>query len=66
MSGQEVLGEMRRIQPDVKVIVTSAYSQGWAQTVIGGHEPWLYIRKPYRFNELIDLLRKVCLERLKA
>ena len=66
MSGQEVLGEMRRIQPDVKVIVTSAYSQGWAQTVIGGHEPWLYIRKPYRFNELIDLLRKVCLERLNA
>jgi two-component system, cell cycle sensor histidine kinase and response regulator CckA len=66
MSGQEVLGEMRSIQPGVKVIVTSAYSQGWARTVIGGQDPWLYIRKPYRFNELIDLLRKVCLEPLNA
>ncbi len=66
ISGQEVLGQMRRMQPGAKVIVTSAYSHGWARTVIGGQEPWLYIRKPYRFNELIGLLRKVCLERLNA
>jgi two-component system, cell cycle sensor histidine kinase and response regulator CckA len=66
MSGQEVLGEMRRIQPGAKVIVTSAYSQDWARTTIGGSEQWLYIRKPYHFDELMGLLRKVCLERLNA
>jgi two-component system, cell cycle sensor histidine kinase and response regulator CckA len=66
ISGQEVLRELRRIQSGVKVIVTSAYSQDWARTTIGGNEPWLYIRKPYRFGELMDLVQKVCLERLSA
>jgi PAS domain S-box-containing protein len=66
ISGQEVLGELRRIQPDVKVIITSAYSQDWARGTIGANEPWLYIRKPYRFGELMDAVQKVCLERLNA
>jgi PAS domain S-box-containing protein len=66
ISGQEVLGELRRIQPDVKVIITSAYSHDWARATIGGNEPWLYIRKPYRFGELMDVVQKVCLERLNA
>jgi DNA-binding response OmpR family regulator len=66
MSGQEVLGEIRRIQPGAKVIVTSAYSQDWARTTIDSSEPWLYIRKPYRFEELMGLLEKVCLARLNA
>lgn len=66
MSGQEVLGEIRRVQPGAKVIVTSAYSQDWARTTIDSSEPWLYIRKPYRFEELMGLLQKVCLARLNA
>jgi two-component system, cell cycle sensor histidine kinase and response regulator CckA len=66
MSGKEVLGELRRIQPGAKVIITSAYSQDWARTTIGGNEPWLYIRKPYRFVELMDMVQKVSLERLNA
>src|SRR4029077_1894565 len=56
MAGREVLSELRRVQPNVKVIVTSAYSQERAQTTLGGQQPWLYIRKPYRINELTDLL----------
>ena len=58
MSGREVLSELRRIQPNVKVIITSAYSQEQAQTTLGGQQPWLYIRKPYQLNELTGLLRK--------
>jgi len=57
MAGQEVLSELRRVQPNVKVIVTSAYSQERAQTTLGGQQPWLYIRKPYHLNELTGLLR---------
>jgi nitrogen-specific signal transduction histidine kinase len=58
MSGREVLSELRRIQPNVKVIITSAYSQEQAETTLGGQHPWLYIRKPYQLKELTGLLRK--------
>jgi PAS domain S-box-containing protein len=59
LSGREVLSELRRIQPNVNVIVTSAYSLEQAHTTLGGQQPWLYIRKPYQLNELTGLLRKV-------
>jgi PAS domain S-box-containing protein len=58
MSGGEALSELRRIKPNVTVIITSAYSQEQAQTTLGGQQPWLYIRKPYHFNELAGLLGK--------
>jgi PAS domain S-box-containing protein len=57
MAGREVLSELRRVQPNVNVIVTSAYSQERALTTLGGQQPWLYIRKPYHLNELTGLLR---------
>jgi len=56
MSGREVLTELRRVKPNVKVIITSAYSQEQAETALGGQHPWLYIRKPYRLNELTGLV----------
>jgi signal transduction histidine kinase len=58
LSGREVLSELRRVLPNVNVIVTSAYSQEQAQTALGGQQPWFYIRKPYQFNELTGLVRK--------
>jgi CheY-like chemotaxis protein len=60
MSGRDVLDELRRIQPNVKMIITSAYSQDRTLTSIGGQHSVPYIRKPYHFRELIDLLRKAC------
>jgi CheY-like chemotaxis protein len=60
LSGAEVLRELRRIRPDVKVILTSAYSQDWVEDTVGGQQPWSYLRKPYRFSELTDLIRNVC------
>ncbi len=56
ISGRDVLSELRRIQPDVKVILTSAYSQQVATSSLGGQQPKLFLRKPYRFGELIALL----------
>jgi signal transduction histidine kinase/ActR/RegA family two-component response regulator len=58
LSGGEVLSEVRRLQPDVTVIVTSAYSREQAQTTLGARPPWLYIRKPYQVSELTDLIRE--------
>jgi two-component system cell cycle sensor histidine kinase/response regulator CckA len=62
MPGQEVLGEFRRIRPDLKVIIASAYGKDQALSVLGELQPWLYIRKPYQFSELMELLRRVFIE----
>ena len=58
-NGREVLDEMRRIRPDLKVILTTAYSHDTALRTIGGNESWCYLRKPYRISEVTDLLRNV-------
>src|SRR5262249_28400726 len=60
MTGREVLEELRQMRLDVKVIITTAYSQDSAQKAIGGEQRWLYIRKPYQLGEVTDLLRNAC------
>ena len=60
MTGREVLEELRRLRPDLKVIITTAYSQDTAVKALGGQQSWFYIRKPYRAVEIEDLLRSVC------
>jgi len=57
MSGREVLERLRKIQPDVKVILTTAHSEEAALTALGEQRPWRFIRKPYRLLELIDLIQ---------
>jgi PAS domain S-box-containing protein len=63
MSGREVLTEFRRIQPALKAIITSAYGKDHVFSTMGELQPWLYIRKPYQFSELVKLLWNVFLER---
>jgi DNA-binding response OmpR family regulator len=58
LSGGEVFSELQRLQPDVTVIVTSAYSREQAQATLGERTPWFYIRKPYQFDDLTDVLRE--------
>jgi len=60
MSGRDVLKEMQRIRPDVKVVLTTAFNQDNALSSIGEERPWGYVQKPYQFRELISLLRKAC------
>ena len=61
MTGREVLEELRRLRPDLNVIITTAYSHDTALKALGGQQSWFYIRKPYRAVEIEDLLRSVCL-----
>jgi PAS domain S-box-containing protein len=61
MSGQQVLRELRRIQPNLKVILTTAYGREMALTSLGGLQPWLFLRKPYRFDELLKLFADLSL-----
>jgi CheY-like chemotaxis protein len=57
LSSREVLQGLRGIRPDVKVILTTAYSQDAALAALGGDEaPWRFIRKPYRLSEVRQFL----------
>jgi nitrogen-specific signal transduction histidine kinase/CheY-like chemotaxis protein len=57
--GREVLVNLRRIQPEVKVIMTSAYSQHHAISALATEYAGHYIRKPYQLRDLVGLLRKI-------
>ncbi len=59
LSGKEVLAEVRRIRPGIKVILTTAYSQEMTAHALGGQHDWAFIRKPYTISDLAKLLRDV-------
>lgn len=61
VSGPDLVIEARRILPDIKIVLTSGYPDGDITGLNSGEEnPW-FIRKPYRRNELAELLGKVVL-----
>ncbi|HZT31907.1 MAG TPA: response regulator [Bryobacteraceae bacterium] len=58
-SSQEVVAEAARVRPDLKVILTSAYSE---ETAVAGMRAALirrFIRKPFRISDLVETLRQV-------
>jgi CheY-like chemotaxis protein len=57
-SGREVFQEMCRINPDVKVILSTAYSRETVTADFGGFRAWGFVRKPYQIDELVKLLRE--------
>jgi CheY-like chemotaxis protein len=59
MEGKDVFEGVRRIRPDIKVILTTAYSEEMAMSAVGGQHDWAFIRKPYRITELAKMLRDV-------
>jgi nitrogen-specific signal transduction histidine kinase len=46
----------RRVWPDVKIILTSAYSKAMVAHGLGAPQIHGFIRKPYRLSELVQLL----------
>lgn len=61
MSGAIVFSELRRLRPDVKVILTTAFSRETAVDIFGPLPAWAFLRKPYHLTELVDLVHKACL-----
>jgi len=61
MSGREVLQELRKTRPAVKVILTSAYGRDHALETVGGQQSEPYIRKPYQLDKLAETIRRICL-----
>jgi PAS domain S-box-containing protein len=58
-SSAEIIAEARRLRPDIKVIVTSAYGQNEVDECFPGVAIDSFIRKPYRLGELVALVREV-------
>jgi nitrogen-specific signal transduction histidine kinase len=54
----EVLREARQLRPEMPVIATSAYTQERATALLGG-EPERFLRKPYRIEELAQVMQEV-------
>ena len=52
-----VFEEARRLRRDMSLIVTSAYSQDVAEERLGGKIK-CFLRKPYRLNDLMDLVQQ--------
>jgi CheY-like chemotaxis protein/two-component sensor histidine kinase len=64
-SGREVLTELQGIEPEVNVIVTSAYGRSHVQSSLDGLRSWGYIQKPYQLADLEKLLQRRASEALE-
>jgi two-component system cell cycle sensor histidine kinase/response regulator CckA len=59
MNGEEALPELRAIRPDVKVIVSSGFSEAEAATRFASHDLKAFIQKPYSGSQLAEKVRAV-------
>jgi two-component system, cell cycle sensor histidine kinase and response regulator CckA len=59
MDGEEAFREMRRIRPDVKVILSSGYNEQEVTRKFIGKGLAGFIQKPYKMQELMDRLTVV-------
>jgi signal transduction histidine kinase len=59
MGGEEAFGELRRIRSDVRVILSSGYSEQDATNRFAGKGLAGFIQKPYRSAELLVKVREV-------
>lgn len=56
-SSREIILEARRIRPNVRVLVTSAYGHEMARQSLGSPHINGFIRKPFQLAELVQLLQ---------
>lgn len=57
-SSQEIVAEAALVQPDVKIILTSAYAEEVAMRTTSHPRVCGFIRKPFKLNDLVQTLRE--------
>ncbi len=57
LDGAGAFSQIRRIRPDVRVILMSGYNEHSIAEQFAGKGPLGFIQKPFRLNELRDLIR---------
>jgi two-component system, cell cycle sensor histidine kinase and response regulator CckA len=56
MNGVEAFGELIRIKPNVKVILSSGYTEDVVMESFPGQRPACVLHKPYNMTDLKDQL----------
>jgi two-component system cell cycle sensor histidine kinase/response regulator CckA len=56
-SSREVLEEVRRMRPEVKIVLTSAYGKEYVDATFAGLRVDHFIRKPFQLGDLMASLR---------
>jgi two-component system, cell cycle sensor histidine kinase and response regulator CckA len=59
MGGEETFIELRRRQPNVKVILSSGYNEQTATSRFAGQGLAGFIQKPYTFEQLQAIVKKI-------
>lgn len=55
-SSRDILWHMKSARPEIRIVLTSAYGYEAAIAAVGDQCPWEFLRKPYRLQEIIELL----------
>lgn len=58
MDGREALDELRKISPDVRVVLTSGYGEEVATTSLDSKKLAGFLKKPYRLEALLEAIRR--------
>jgi CheY-like chemotaxis protein len=56
-SSREVIVEAGKIRPDIRIVLTSAYSRSMAVSSLDAPQIKGFVRKPFQIDELVQLLR---------
>ena len=59
MSGSEAFGEIRRLRPDVPVILLSGYSEHDAMSTIEDAPRTTFVKKPFNIEELVQTIQRM-------
>jgi CheY-like chemotaxis protein len=59
ISGEEALPELRKIRPDVKVLISSGYSEAEAMAMFRGQKVSGFIQKPYSAATLANAVKRI-------
>jgi two-component system cell cycle sensor histidine kinase/response regulator CckA len=60
MSGEQVFRELRRLDPQARVLLSSGYSAGEILARVDGASAADFIQKPYRLEVLEARVRRLC------
>jgi len=59
IDGIETLKQIKKINPDIRVILSSGYLEDQIQERYSDTQPDEYIQKPFQFSELLSKLQKL-------
>jgi DNA-binding NarL/FixJ family response regulator len=57
MNGQETLAELRKIDPEIKVVISSGYAEADTMPLFAGVSVSGFIQKPYTSRQLARSLK---------